>query len=105
PVGTLYEAVCKWHAALRFPPAQQDAEQFTAALRFCLREAAVMRSRDRTRNSFRPLAARLVTTVIAVCAGCAVLATLILTGQAWQDSVLTRKRAMQEISDSRMSML
>jgi|GEM_PF-1605431 len=64
-----------------------------------------MRSRDRTRNSFRPLAARLVTAVIAVCAGCAVLATLILTGQAWQDSVLMRKRAMQEISDSRMSML
>lgn len=64
-----------------------------------------MRSRDRTGKPFRPLASRLVTAVIAVCAGCAVLATLILTGQAWQDSMLVRKHTMQEISDSRMSML
>jgi diguanylate cyclase (GGDEF)-like protein len=54
---------------------------------------------------FRPLAGRLVGMVVALCAGCALLAIAVQGWQAWQDSQRAKSRAVQEIVQSRMPAL
>jgi signal transduction histidine kinase/DNA-binding response OmpR family regulator len=51
---------------------------------------------------FRPLAGRLATAVVVVCASCALLAMVLQGGQAWIDAKRAQRRAVEAITQSRL---
>ena len=51
---------------------------------------------------FRPLAGRLAAAVVIVCASCALLAMVLQGGQAWLEADRAQRRAVEEITHSRL---
>src|SRR5262249_30014165 len=106
PRAPLHGALRAGRAGHGFPRAQQGAQPQAAPLRLRLRQPpARLVNTPADARPFRPLATRLVFTVVAVCAICALLAMAMQGWQVWRDAARAQDHATRDIARGRLPLL